>query len=256
MKNEKEDLQQIVSGATKDITDVTKLLLSLARYRAETMGPITQAVNNLRNQQVQQDAAPGASQEGYLGARPANITSVAELMLVDSDTNVYEDQNIQFQETVEFNFRGKKQKVLSKKEKAKLDAKMRLKIRKDQIQKDEARKRKEIGAAPKSITANTGVSGGMRNQQNEYDYVATEHQIDDIGLESGTDSEDSGGDFEQYDKRRKEHKKQRQDELGVQLADAAEASMMTPNQSILQQSPAAEPMEDDGELATEVNSDG
>ena len=52
MKNEKEDLQQIVSGATKDITDVTKLLLSLARYRAETMGPITQAVNNLRNQQV------------------------------------------------------------------------------------------------------------------------------------------------------------------------------------------------------------
>lgn len=50
MQNEKEDLQQIVSGATKDITDVTKLLLSLAKYRAETMGPITQAVNNLRNQ--------------------------------------------------------------------------------------------------------------------------------------------------------------------------------------------------------------
>ena len=176
MKNEKEDLQQIVSGATKDITDVTKLLLSLARYRAETMGPITQAVNNLRNQQVQQDAAPGASQEGYLGARPANITSVAELMLVDSDTNVYEDQNIQFQETVEFNFRGKKQKVLSKKEKAKLDAKMRLKIRKEQIQKDEARKRKQIDAAPVSVATNAGVTGGgMRNQQNEYDYVATEH---------------------------------------------------------------------------------
>ena len=61
MKNEKEDLQQIVSGATKDITDVTKLLLSLAKYRAETMGPITQAVNNLRGQQANQDAAPGAS---------------------------------------------------------------------------------------------------------------------------------------------------------------------------------------------------
>ena len=178
-------------------------------------------------------------------------------MLVDSDTNVYEDQNIQFQETVEFNFRGKKQKVLSKKEKAKLDAKMRLKIRKEQIQKDEARKRKQIDAAPKSVMANTGVNGaGMRNQQNEYDYVATEHQIDDIGLESNSDSEDSGGDFEQYDKKRKEAKRQRQDELGVQLADAAEAAMMTPNQSILQQSPSAGPMEDDEELATEVNSDG
>ena len=97
-------------------------------------------------------------------------------MLVDSDTNVYEDQNIQFQETVEFNFRGKKQKVLSKKEKAKLDAKMRLKIRKEQIQKDEARKRKQIDAAPVSVATNAGVTGGgMRNQQNEYDYVATEH---------------------------------------------------------------------------------
>ena len=83
-----------MSGATKDITDVTKLLLSLARYRAETMGPVTQAVNNLRNQI--QEQAPGASQEGFLGARPANITSVAELMLQDTDTNVYEDQNIQF----------------------------------------------------------------------------------------------------------------------------------------------------------------
>ena len=32
--------------------------------------------------------------------------------------------------------------------------------------------------------------------------------------------------------------------------------MMTPNQSILQQSPSAVQTEDDGELATEVNSDG
>ena len=52
-------------------------------------------------------------------------------MLQDTDTNVYEAQNIQFQETVEFNFRGKKQKVLSKKEKAKLEAKIRLNLRKE-----------------------------------------------------------------------------------------------------------------------------
>ena len=45
MQNEKDDLQQIVSGATKDITDVTKLLLSLSKYRAETMGAMSNAVN-------------------------------------------------------------------------------------------------------------------------------------------------------------------------------------------------------------------
>ena len=84
MQNEKEDLQQIVSGATKDITDVTKLLLSLAKYRAETMGTINQAVNNLKNQanaQTTPEPAGGIAQEGFLGTRPNNISSVAELML-------------------------------------------------------------------------------------------------------------------------------------------------------------------------------
>lgn len=35
----------IVSGATKDITDVTKLLLSLNKYRAEVMTSMNQAIN-------------------------------------------------------------------------------------------------------------------------------------------------------------------------------------------------------------------
>ena len=93
MMNEKEDLQQIVSGATKDITDVSKLLLSLSRYRAETMSAMNNAVGNLKNQTGATPAEPagGASYQGHLGARPQNITSVAELMLQDSDTNVYED---------------------------------------------------------------------------------------------------------------------------------------------------------------------
>ena len=43
LKNNPEDLRQIISGATKHIHDVTKLLLSLSKYRADTMG----AVNNL-----------------------------------------------------------------------------------------------------------------------------------------------------------------------------------------------------------------
>jgi hypothetical protein len=34
LKNDPKDLQQIVSGATKDITDITKLLVGLNKYRA------------------------------------------------------------------------------------------------------------------------------------------------------------------------------------------------------------------------------
>ena len=37
-QNDREDLQQLVSGAYKDIHDMTKLLLSLRKYRTETMG--------------------------------------------------------------------------------------------------------------------------------------------------------------------------------------------------------------------------
>ena len=44
MKNEKEDLQQIISGATKHIHDITKLLLSLSKYRADTMGALNSQV--------------------------------------------------------------------------------------------------------------------------------------------------------------------------------------------------------------------
>jgi len=37
LRNDPNDLQQIVSGATKDITDMTKLLASLNKYRADVM---------------------------------------------------------------------------------------------------------------------------------------------------------------------------------------------------------------------------
>ncbi len=35
----------IVSGATKDITDITKLLLSLSKYRADVLTQMSQAIN-------------------------------------------------------------------------------------------------------------------------------------------------------------------------------------------------------------------
>ena len=53
LKNKPEDLQQIISGAFKHINDITKLLLSLSKYRADTMG----AVNNHMTQLMQQNTA-------------------------------------------------------------------------------------------------------------------------------------------------------------------------------------------------------
>jgi hypothetical protein len=50
----------------------------------------------------------GAPQAGILGQKPNNIRSVAELMLFDSDINVYEDNNVAVPEAAEFNIRGRK----------------------------------------------------------------------------------------------------------------------------------------------------
>ena len=70
------------------------------------------------------------NQEGVLGARPTNLTSVAELMLHDTSTNVYENTKLTYiQETgAVFNIRGRKQKVLSKKEKDAIEHQKRLQI--------------------------------------------------------------------------------------------------------------------------------
>ena len=105
LRNKKEDLQQIVSGATKDITDITKLLLSLNKYHADVMTNINSVMNKTKKAE-----ADAVRQEGHLGVKPRNVKSVAELMLFDSDINVYEEQNVQLAEVAEFNIRGKKTK--------------------------------------------------------------------------------------------------------------------------------------------------
>lgn len=90
-----------MSGATKDITDVTKLLLSLSKYRADVLTQMSNAINKGKDME-------GAPQAGILGQKPNNIRSVAELMLFDSDINVYEDNNVAVPEAAEFNIRGRK----------------------------------------------------------------------------------------------------------------------------------------------------
>lgn len=47
LQNNPADLQQIISGTLKDITDITKLLLSLNKYRAETMTAINSAIGSV-----------------------------------------------------------------------------------------------------------------------------------------------------------------------------------------------------------------
>lgn len=50
----------IVSGATKDITDITKLLLSLSKYRADVLTQMSNAINKGKDLE-------GAPQAGILG---------------------------------------------------------------------------------------------------------------------------------------------------------------------------------------------
>lgn len=73
LRNDPNDLQQIVSGATKDITDMTKLLASLNKYRADVMNQMNDAIKKAQSETN--------FQEGILGQKPIGITSVAELML-------------------------------------------------------------------------------------------------------------------------------------------------------------------------------
>ena len=78
------------------------------------MGAMTQSVNQLihttRNTTTLPQNADVDNKEGILGLRPANVTSVAELMLGDTNTNVYEDRSVNYiQETsAVFNIRGRK----------------------------------------------------------------------------------------------------------------------------------------------------
>jgi hypothetical protein len=102
---------------------------------------------------------------------------------------VYEDSNVTIQNSAEFNIRGFKTKVLSKKEKVKLEQ-GRQQILKKQNLAEVALKKKSIEAAPPSIM---NVRRKMKTVDNEYGYVP-EQQTDvgpviDVGLDSDDDQD-------------------------------------------------------------------
>lgn len=91
LQNEPENLKKLVSGVTKDINDISNLILSFQRYRS-TISDFKQGL-----QMKQQANLPGGTleqSEGLLGRVPENTESIAELMLFDSDINVYGDANV------------------------------------------------------------------------------------------------------------------------------------------------------------------
>ena len=115
LKNEPQDLQVPVAGVLKHIDEITNLLLGLSKYRADTMGAVNSALREYKKSSratAYETGAPmpsDASQEGVLGLRPSQVTSVAELMLFDTNTNVYEDNKVNYiQESgAVFNIRGR-----------------------------------------------------------------------------------------------------------------------------------------------------
>lgn len=116
LMNKPGDLQQVISGATKDINDISNLLLSFNRYRSDTVGSLKQCAQGICESKAA-TAVPGVENpaQGILGRMPETITSVAELMVFDSDINVYEDTqvNVSNQQVV-FNIGGRATKIVSK----------------------------------------------------------------------------------------------------------------------------------------------
>lgn len=135
LQNKPEDMQQIISGTLKDITDITNLLLSLKQYRSETMNGFAMALGFLG-----QDIPTNYQDQGILGPKPQNVTSIAELILQDSDTNVYEERNVELPQTTVFNIRGKEKKVLSKKERQITDMRRRQAVQRELMKKQEKEK--------------------------------------------------------------------------------------------------------------------
>lgn len=76
--------------------------------------------------------------QGILGKMPENVESIAELMLWDSDVNVYQESKVQLKEEA-FNIRGKKQKTRAQKEEIIHDRRTKAKEKYEKIKKEQAK---------------------------------------------------------------------------------------------------------------------
>ena len=125
-------------GAKDDIEEITTLLKQMGRYRAQfsDMKSLIQKQNSTGfSVGSKPDSMPEVSQ-GTLGRVPENTESIANLMLFDSDVNVYGEQNV---DIPEFDYKARKMVNIPKGKKFQRDylaqqkqIRMRQKYRQDQ----------------------------------------------------------------------------------------------------------------------------
>lgn len=120
LSNYQENLGNLVKGITKDINEVSDLVIHLKKYGLQMHNISKDLAADHKQQQTAQikengRPAEGVYAEGLLGRVPEDVESIAELMLQDSDVNVYQQSKVVLKEEA-FYIRGKKQKTAAQKE--------------------------------------------------------------------------------------------------------------------------------------------
>lgn len=110
LQNDPQNLKHQINGAKKDIKEITQLVQTLQRYRSSISDMKNQfakqgnSVTPTTNTTATTAGAPAEVSEGLLGRMPEGTESIAELMLFDSDINVYGESNVYIPE---FDFRNR-----------------------------------------------------------------------------------------------------------------------------------------------------
>jgi len=120
LKNDFDNLGSLVTGATKDIKELAKTILVMQKYGQELHGvKIDAEFKNAKMKKMKQNVekktqdrgiVENIENEGILGKIPDNVESIAELMLFDSDVNVYQEKKVNIKQEA-FNIRGVKKQT-------------------------------------------------------------------------------------------------------------------------------------------------
>lgn len=126
--NSFEDLGSLVKGITKDINEIADITINLENYGVQVHNVAKDLKDQVQNEDTSisrkkkdgnqaSNAAPEPQfeTEGLLGRMPDDVESIAELMLQDSDVNVYQESKVVLKEEA-FTIRGKKLKTQKQKE--------------------------------------------------------------------------------------------------------------------------------------------
>ena len=97
LKNNPEDLKKLVRGAKEDIQTISRLVKTMQSYRSsfgDVRGMLQSQKSGISSAGKDPQSSGPEISEGLLGRVPEQTESIAELMLFDSDVNVYGDSNI------------------------------------------------------------------------------------------------------------------------------------------------------------------